>query len=159
MGLFEACANLSVSHHEPPLIVTRLASRSEVRNCRTTMSEKLQLPDDSGIPRRPIDDLKKYRKLVGHTICESLGYFTPRAALNVVLANRNGEPLACEWYSHISQCSGQGAFERGSLIEIIQRAFTRRRDHRGYMAEYERARAIVDHEIDGDPPSELASWF
>jgi len=122
-------------------------------------------PSNADQTKLPIRDIQKYRKLVGHLICESLGYFTPQSALRAVQAHRDGEPFACEWYSHISMQQSKGMFDQAALIEInratLERAFRRRHDHAGYMAEYEQAKALVDQEIDreGSTHGRLASWF
>lgn len=109
--------------------------------------------------------MQKYRCLVGHMICQSLGYFTPQMALRAVQSHRDGEPFACEWYSHMASCQGIGMFDHQTLIEInratIKRAFQRRHAHSGYMAEYQQAKALVDREIAdrGSTSGMLASWF
>lgn len=98
-------------------------------------------------------------------ICQSLGYFTPQMALSAVQSHRDGEPFACEWYSHQANCQGKGMFDTHALIEInrstIEQAFQRRHDHSGYMAEYQQAKALVDREIAerGSTGGMLASWF
>ena len=109
--------------------------------------------------------MQRYRCLVSHLICESLGYFTPRSALMAVLAHKRNEPFACEWYSHIASCSGKDMFDHKTLIEVnratLERAFQRRGHHTGYMAEYQQAKALVDQEIvqEGSTSGMLASWF
>jgi hypothetical protein len=132
------------------------------------MSEKLTADagrPDYTEPVKPISDMRKYKCLTGHLICESLGYFTPRSALRAILAHRDGEPFACEWYSHMAMCQGKVMFDHETLIEInratIERAFHGRRGHAGYMAEYKRAKALVDQEIadEGSTGGMLASWF
>lgn len=116
-------------------------------------------------PSQPIGDMQKYRCIVGHMICESLGYFTPRSALRAVLAHRNGTHYACEWYSHMAMCQGKDMFDRESLLNInratLQQAFQARRKHSGYMADYPTAKALVDQEIkdEGSTHGMLASWF
>ena len=60
---------------------------------------------------------------------------------------------------------GKQAFDDQTLLEInratLERAFRRRHDHAGYMAEYEQAKALVQREIDdeGSTDEMLASWF
>ena len=56
-------------------------------------------------------------------------------------------------------------FDREALLQInrdvLAAAFRGRKGHKGYMAEYERAKQLVRHEI-GKPGSTqgmLASWF
>ena len=116
-------------------------------------------------PTSPDAEMRRYRCLVGHLICQSLGYFTPKAALRAVQAHRDGEPFACEWYSHQAQCLGKGLFDNDTLLQVnrdvIAAAFHGRRRHSGYMAEYEHAKQLVQHEISrpGSSDGMLASWF
>jgi len=121
-------------------------------------------PNDSDT-RHPPSDLQRYRSLVGHLICESLGYFTPKSALRALQAHQQEKPFACEWYSHMAMCQGKGAFHEDTLVQInretIDRCFQRRQHHSNYMSEYEHAKALVKHEIteEGSTQGMLASWF
>ncbi len=124
------------------------------------------LPDPPSTERRrPGDELKRYRCLVGHLICESLGYFTPRSALHAVLSHRDKKPCACEWYSHIAMCQGKDMFDQEALREInrnvLSQAIQRRHEHQGYMSDYPTAKALIQREVDdeGSTASMLASWF
>jgi hypothetical protein len=132
------------------------------------MSEKAPVDadrHDNAEPAKPTSDMQKYRCVVGHLICESLGYFTPRSALQALMAHRDGEEYPCEWYSHIAMCQGKGMFDHDALLEInretIRRAFHLRNRHTGYMAHYPQAKALVDREIEreGSTHGMLASWF
>ncbi len=102
------------------------------------------------------DVLRRYPRLVAHLICESLGYFSPDAAANAIAHAKRAEPFACEWYLHMA-----GADR--SLVEIarrvLERAIRGRHRHRGYMAEYRHALALVRQRVrTGDGPL-LASWM
>ena len=132
------------------------------------MPEKFSTDADRGEspePAEPISDMQKYRCLVGHLICESLGYFTPRSALKAVLAHRDGAAYPCEWYSHLAMCDGKDMFDREALLDAnraaIRQAFHSRQRHTGYMAHYPQAKALVDREIrdEGSTNGMLASWF
>lgn len=114
--------------------------------------------------RDPKNDLERHRCLVGHLICESLGYFTPKAAMNAVRAHRAQTPFPCEWYSHIAMTRGKDMFDEGALLDVnrdvLEQAFRNRHRHNGCMNHYQRADAIVRREIEdeGSGPC-LASWF
>ena len=104
-----------------------------------------------------IDDIiGRYPALTAHMICESLGHFTPRAAANAVLQHQRGEPHYCEWYIDAAGWSGEELVEFGR--RTVERAFRHRRNHRGYMAEYARARALVEQERRGAAPIMFSSW-
>lgn len=121
------------------------------------MSEETRVSSDECIRRWP--------RLVAHMICESLGYFSPRAAANAVAAYKNGEPYACEWYSHMCSCKGRGFFDEPTLLQIgrdvVRYAFEGRHGHHGYMAEYQRAIQLVRAEQKQRHCTSdmLASWF
>jgi hypothetical protein len=98
-------------------------------------------------------------------ICESLGYFTPLAAANAILAYRSGIPFWCEWYMDgavsIARAAGRRATDADVLAigrDVIRAAFVNRRRHHGFMADYDAARAIVERAKTGRHPV-LASWF
>lgn len=113
------------------------------------------------LARQPADQaevLRRYPALVAHMICESLGYFTPGAAANAILCYVRGLPFFCEYYTHLA-----GGFDHAKVRavgrEVIERAYRTRRHHRGYMAHYPHARALVDHVNAGGEGPILASWF
>jgi hypothetical protein len=109
--------------------------------------------------------LQRYPQLVAHMICESLGYFCPLSAANALAHHINGLPYACEWYSHMCSCRGKGYFHDATLLQIgadvVERAFKYRSHHKGYMAEFQRAIALVraERERSGCTGGMLASWF
>ena len=128
-----------------------------------TSSESAEPQANANAPQPVVNDLQKYRCLIGHLICESLGYFTPRSALNAILAHREQKHFACEWYSHAASGRGKGMFDQDALIEVnrsaIEGAYRSRHNHTGCMAHYPKAKAIVQHEIEGNESVKLASWF
>jgi hypothetical protein len=98
-------------------------------------------------------------------ICESLGYFTPLAAANAILAYRTGVPFWCEWYmdgaAAQARAEGRRATDADVLAigqQVVRAAFANRRLHRGFMADYDAARAIVERAKAGRHPI-FASWF
>jgi hypothetical protein len=117
---------------------------------------------------RPVtrdEALVRWPRLVAHMICESLGYFTPMCAANAVAFDRQGEPYSCEWYAHMCQWRQVGeSYDQGIRRigrEVVRSAFTNRRNHNGYMASYQQAKATVQAEInhEGATSGMLASWF
>lgn len=42
--------------------------------------------------------MKRYRHILAAMIDESIGYFTPAAALNAIIAYKKKAPFSCEWY-------------------------------------------------------------
>jgi len=79
-----------------------------------------------------------------------------------VLAYKRSQPFACEWYCHISSCRGTGLSDEALLKvnrEIIQQAVKRRHTHKGYMAEYKHAKALVDRANETGQEPLFGSWF
>lgn len=111
------------------------------------------------------DAIRRYRCLTAHLIAESLGYFTPQAAARAIAAHRNGEAFACEWYADIAMRQNQPLWDAGTLQQVNQRviesAYRRRQQHRGYMADYDAAKQLVQAGIDdhNSTGGMLASWF
>jgi len=112
--------------------------------------------------------LRCHRRIVAHLVAESLGYFTPRGAANAILHYLRRKPFACEWYSWIGFKKFGRWPDDEELIEIgasvLNRAIRNRAYHRGYMASYARARALVEAELKAaeegrGPVCVLASWF
>ena len=106
----------------------------------------------------------KWPRLTAHMICQSLGYFSPKAAANAILFYKQGRPFWCEWYCHMAQFR-QGEDRNKILKEIgketIQRSYEYRHNHKGYMSEYRLAIALVKECIKSDfqPHMGFASWF
>lgn len=114
------------------------------------------------------DVLQRLPCLTAHLIAESLGYFTPEGAANAIVYYTEGEAFFCEWYydwaskrfaSGNTKCVGlrDTVQEVGQLA--IQNAYQRRHHHRGPMAEFKRALAIVLHVRRGGQGPIFASWF
>ena len=88
--------------------------------------------------------MARYPRLTAHLVCESLGYFTPTTAALAIRDHQIGRENHCEWYSHMTRYGGN-ILEIGA--QTIGQAFRRRQTHRGYLAHYPRAQALVEHEL------------
>ena len=118
-------------------------------------------------PKDAKETMTRYPLLTAHLVCESLGYFSPTAAANAILDHVRGQGSACEWYLHMAAPPTPNHFgaarpPRLSLKEVNRRtissAFRRRHTHRGPMAEYAQARALVNRELAGGRPAIFQSW-
>jgi hypothetical protein len=118
--------------------------------------------------RNKQDVLQHLPCLTAHLIAESLGYFTPESAANAIACYTRGEGFYCEWYydraerrlaSGNTECDGlrDTVKEVGELA--LQSAIRRRSHHRGPMAEFQRALALVRHVRRGGQGPMFASWF
>ena len=119
-------------------------------------------------PRSQQDVIQRLPCLMAHLIAESLGYFTPQSAAHAIAAYSKGEPCFCEWYyDWAAKRLRNGNTTSTDLREVvrevgelaIQNAVERRTHHRGPMAEFKRALAIVLHVRDGGEGPTFASWF
>lgn len=94
--------------------------------------------------------LHRYPRLCAHIICTSLGYATPSTAASILHAYIHGKKHYCEWIDACYHCDPSPA---------VQCAYNGRHQHRGYMAHYPHALALVRRaNQNGDEPT-LASWF
>lgn len=94
--------------------------------------------------------MKRYPCITAHIIAESLGYATPSCAARILKDAREGRENYCEW---IYPC-----YDRNSL-KAVQDSIKRRHYHKGFMADYKKAYALVKHSIEtGDEPL-FGSWF
>lgn len=112
--------------------------------------------------RSQSDVLQRLPYLVAHLIAESLGYFTPEAAANAIAFYTKGEAFFCEWYYDWASKRNKTDM-RSTVLEVgelaIQNAVRRRGHHRGPMAEFKRALALVLHVRQGGEGPVFASWF
>ncbi len=96
------------------------------------------------------DIMKRYPRVVAHIIAESLGYATPTNASRILNDAKHRRENWCEW---IYSCYGRDP------LPAVRASIRNRHHHRGYMAEYKLAKALVDRAVQaGDEPL-LASWF
>ncbi len=125
--------------------------------------EEIKKQTEAGIDTQKLV-MKRYPRITSHLIAHSLGYFSPRSAANAVLSYINGRGFWCEWYMHMASfCEGQ---DRDAIIkqvgrDTLKRAIEFRHTHKGFMASYRQARAIIEAEIKdlNDPMICFASWF
>lgn len=98
----------------------------------------------------PEDIIVRWPALTAHLICESLGYATPTTAANIILDMVQYKENWCEW---IYSCYGR---QPGKAVRA---AIRKRSGHKGYMAEFKQALALVFRSmLTGDEPT-FASWF
>ncbi len=94
--------------------------------------------------------MRRYPRITAHIIAESLGYATPSKAALILKDARERKENWCEW---IYSC-----YDRNPL-KAVQASIRNRHYHKGFMAEYKLARALVDRALkDGNEPL-FASWF
>ena len=118
--------------------------------------------------RNQADVLQRLPCLVAHLIAESLGYFTPESAANAIAYHTKGEAFFCEWYhdwgsKRFANRNTKCADARSTVLEVgelaVENAVQRRAHHRGPMAEFKRALALVLHVRQGGEGPIFASWF
>jgi len=96
------------------------------------------------------ETMNRYPRITAHIIAESLGYATPSCAAMILKDAREGKENYCEW---IYSC-----YDKNPL-RAVQDSIKRRHYHKGFMAEYKRAYALVKRAIEtGDEPL-FGSWF
>jgi hypothetical protein len=117
--------------------------------------------EDGQIVSRSLRELymKRYPRILGHIICESLGYATPSCAAQILIDAANHQPNWCEWISACYNCDPLPMLKRAVSFSSQWTFKNGRHSHTGYMAEYERAKALVVHAIATGKQPELASWF
>ena len=100
--------------------------------------------------------------LTAHLIAESLGYFTPEGAANAIAYYTKSEAFFCEWYHDWASKRNKSGL-RDTVREVgelaIKNAVSRRSHHRGPMAEFKRALALVLHVRQGGEGPTFAAWF
>jgi len=94
--------------------------------------------------------LERYPCLTAHIIAESLGYATPSLAARILIDAREGRENYCEW---IYSC-----YDRNPL-RAVRDSIKRRHYHKGFMADYRRAKALVKQAIEEGIEPLFGSWF
>jgi hypothetical protein len=96
------------------------------------------------------ETMKRYPRLTAHVIAESLGYASPSCAARILKDAREGRKNYCEW---IYSCYG------GDPLSAVKNVIRNKNYHKGFMAEYRLALALVRSAIEtGDEPI-FGSWF
>ena len=96
------------------------------------------------------ETMKRYPRITAHIIAESLGYATPSCAARILKDAREGRENYCEWiYSRYDK----------NPLRAVQDSIRNRHHHRGFMAEYKRAYAMVKRAIETGTEPLFGSWF
>lgn len=94
--------------------------------------------------------MRRYPRLTAHVICASLGYCTPSSAAAIVRDVKYGRLNYCEWIYACYNGDPRGA---------VQLAIRARHGHKGFMASYAQARALVNAAIEHNQEPMFASWM
>lgn len=96
------------------------------------------------------DYLWRYPRICAHIICESLGYATPSSAAAILKDAKEGKENWCEWIASCYGCDPRIP---------VRNAIRDRHTHKGFMAEYKHAKALVDRANQMGEEPLFASWF
>lgn len=94
--------------------------------------------------------MRRYPRLTAHVICASLGYCTPSSAASIIRDAKYSRLNYCEWIYSCYKGDPKGA---------VRLAIRARHGHKGFMASYARARALVDRAIKTSQEPIFASWM
>jgi len=94
--------------------------------------------------------MAKYPRITAHIIAESLGYATPSCAAGILRDAIQGKENYCEWIYSCYSADPKRA---------VQNAIKNRHYHKGFMAEYKLALALVKRAIEKNEEPLFASWF
>lgn len=129
------------------------AMHGHIPICQTcnAMEDSLTRPCPKGHKSMSTEGiLARYPALVAHIIAESLGYACPSVAAGILRDAMQKKENWCEW---IYTCYGRNP------RKMLESCVRNRHHHKGYMADYKRALALVLRKLhDGSEPS-FASWF
>jgi hypothetical protein len=96
------------------------------------------------------ETMKRYPCITAHVVAESLGYATPSCAARILKDARERRKNYCEW---IYSCY------TGDPLVAVKNAIKNRHYHRGFMADYRLARALVQKAIETGQEPLFGSWF
>lgn len=94
--------------------------------------------------------MRRYPRLTSHVICASLGYCTPTSAARIIQDVKYKRANFCEW---IWACYG------GDPNGAVKLAIRARHGHKGFMASYIQARAMVRRAVETSQELLFASWM
>ena len=100
------------------------------------------------LPAREI--MERYPRITAHIIAESLGYATPTCAARILKDAMERKENHCEW---IYSCY------KKNPLKAVQGSVKRRHYHKGFMADFKRAYALVKHAIETQEEPLFGSWF
>lgn len=100
-------------------------------------------------PRTAADFMARYPCLTSHVIAESLGSCTPTAAAMVIMDAAYRYPNRSDWVRICYACDP---------VKALRNAIKMRHRHKGEMADYRIARAIVDQAIVTGQEPLFQSW-
>lgn len=116
------------------------------------------------IYKEDIKGLKKYRHIIACLIDNSMGYFTPIAALHAIEAHKNKQPYYCELYmdtvlkqKKYKMVDEYPADEQEHYIKV-NKDFIKSSFRYAKTSSHKCCLAIVDNNINGNQ-SIGASWF
>ena len=109
--------------------------------------------------------MSKYRHIIAALIDESIGYFTPLAALRAIQAHKQKETFDCEWYWHCASLF----FQNNNKFHVSDKEFKNKmldvnHDHIKFAFKYRHHKNlkhcldIVDRNLNSYE-SLFASWF
>jgi hypothetical protein len=94
--------------------------------------------------------MARYPALVAQIIAESLGYACPSTAANILRDVIQKKENWCEWIASCYKCDPR---------MMLEQCIRTRHYHKGYMADYKQAMALVARALyDGREPL-FSSWF
>lgn len=96
------------------------------------------------------ETINRYPRITAHIIAESLGYATPSCAARILKDAREGRENYCEW---IYSCHNKDP------LPAVRDSIRKRHYHKGFMADYKKAYALVMHAIETEEEPIFASWF
>ena len=105
-------------------------------------------PITPNTPARQV--ILRYPRIVGHLICDSLGYATPTCAAHILRDAITGQENWCEWIYSCYKCDPRPP---------VRSAIQYRKTHTGFMASYVQAKALVDRFIEKNDEPMFAAWF
>ena len=94
--------------------------------------------------------MRRYPRVTAHIIAESLGYAPPTRAARIGLDGLHDRENWCEW---VYSCYG------GNARAVLENSIRSRHGHKGYMAEYKLAKALVDKSLETGYEPTFAAWF
>ena len=151
-----------MSDNRPQWPALSSAGDEQLRERLTALHQSaVSKSQNDGLTQKEV--LIRWPRLTAHLICQSLGYFSPRAAANAILDVLHDRPCWCEWYAHQMSCRQRYDGDADADILAVGRdtlnaAISGRHRHRGMMSEYASGLAAVASELCGRGP-QLASWF